>query len=241
MRFGIERWRSLRGRCRGSIVWQLNDCWPVTSWAMLDLGTAAAGAPVARRKPLWYAIRSVYADRLVILQHGADGWTAVLVNDGVTDWAAEGRLELRRLSGEVLWSQPVSSVVPVRSTVELAIRFEPAAVPEAELALVAGIDGAERAVRLLAEDVAAALPEPRWEAVATREGEAVTVTVTATTFLRSLCLFPDRVGENAEADSLMVDLFPGESHTFRVRGLGDADPEALLATTVLRSVTLPDA
>lgn len=238
VRFGVERWRSLRGHCRGSIVWQLNDCWPVTSWAMLDLGTDALGTPVARRKPLWYAIRSVYADRLVTLQRGTGSWQAVLVNDGTVDWAAEGRVELRRLSGEVLWSQPVSSVVGVRSKLELPVRFDSAGAPDADLALVATIAGAERVVILLAEDVEAALPEPQWRAVAMKVGNEVTVTVTATTFVRSLCLFPDRVSENAESDSLLIDLFPGESHTFVVRGLGDADPEALLAPTVLRSVTV---
>ena len=38
------------GRCApGTIVWQLNDCWPVTSWAAID----GDGRP----KPLYYALR----------------------------------------------------------------------------------------------------------------------------------------------------------------------------------------
>ncbi|MEA4944758.1 MAG: glycoside hydrolase family 2 protein [Propionicimonas sp.] len=238
VRFGIERWRSLRGRCRGSILWQLNDCWPVTSWSMLDLGTDATGAPVARRKPLWYAVRSAYADRLVTLQRRADGWTAVLVNDGTGDWPAEGVLDLRRLSGEVLWSQAVSAVVRVRSKLDIAVRLDPAGLPVADLALVATIAGAERTVALLTEDVAAALPEPGYQAYATADADGATVTVRATSFLRSLCLFPDRVAENAEVDSLLIDLFPGETHSFGVRGLAGADPDGLLVPTVLRSVRL---
>lgn len=94
---------------------------------------------------------------------------------------------------------------------------------------------------LLAEDVDAALPEPGYQAAVTEDGESVAVTVTATTFLRSLCLFPDRVSENSESDSLLIDLFPGETHTFVVRGLGDADPEGLLAPAVLRAVRLSSA
>ncbi len=36
MRYGIEHWRRNRGRCMGSIYWQLNDIWPVASWASID-------------------------------------------------------------------------------------------------------------------------------------------------------------------------------------------------------------
>lgn len=36
MQYGVEHWRRNRGCCMGAIVWQLNDCWPVASWASID-------------------------------------------------------------------------------------------------------------------------------------------------------------------------------------------------------------
>ncbi len=36
MQYGVEHWRRNRGRCMGALVWQLNDCWPVVSWASVD-------------------------------------------------------------------------------------------------------------------------------------------------------------------------------------------------------------
>ena len=36
MQYGVEHWRRNRGRCMGAVIWQLNDCWPVASWASLD-------------------------------------------------------------------------------------------------------------------------------------------------------------------------------------------------------------
>ena len=46
--YGIEHFRSLYPRNTGAIVWQLNDNWPVVSWAAVDY----AGI----RKPLWHAL-----------------------------------------------------------------------------------------------------------------------------------------------------------------------------------------
>src|SRR5262249_50987122 len=34
----VEYWRSLKPHCMGTIIWQLNDTWPVASWASLDYG-----------------------------------------------------------------------------------------------------------------------------------------------------------------------------------------------------------
>ena len=70
---GVEHFRSLSPLCAGSVMWQLNDCWPVTSWAAVDGD--------GRRKPLFYALRHAHADRLVTVQPRDGGLVAVLVND----------------------------------------------------------------------------------------------------------------------------------------------------------------
>src|SRR5699024_9034529 len=52
---GIGHYRSHWPQCAGTIVWQLNDCWPVTSWAAVDGDR--------RRQLLWSARGDLYAPR----------------------------------------------------------------------------------------------------------------------------------------------------------------------------------
>ncbi len=57
LRYGVEHWRRNRGRCMGAIYWQLNDCWPVASWASLDY--------FGRWKAAHYAARRFFAPVMV--------------------------------------------------------------------------------------------------------------------------------------------------------------------------------
>ena len=76
----MEHFRSHRDVCAGTIVWQLNDCWPVTSWSAVDGD--------GRRKPLWYALRRAYADRLLTVQPRDGGLALVAVNETGEAWTA---------------------------------------------------------------------------------------------------------------------------------------------------------
>ncbi|MGN0395312.1 MAG: glycoside hydrolase family 2 protein, partial [Coprococcus sp.] len=36
IQYGVEHWRRHRGRCMGTLYWQVNDNWPAPSWSSID-------------------------------------------------------------------------------------------------------------------------------------------------------------------------------------------------------------
>ena len=63
IRYGVEHFRRFRGTCMGTIVWQLNDIWPVASWASVDY--------YGNWKALQYAEKRMFAPVLLSCEeHG---------------------------------------------------------------------------------------------------------------------------------------------------------------------------
>ena len=69
----VTAWRALKPHCMGTLYWQLNDTWPVCSWASLDHG--------GNWKLLHYMARRFYAPVTVIAVPEADQITLKAVND----------------------------------------------------------------------------------------------------------------------------------------------------------------
>jgi beta-mannosidase len=223
---GVEHFRSLRPHCMGAIMWQLNDCWPVTSWAAVDGD--------GRRKPLWHALRRAYADRLLTFQPRDGAPALVAVNETGAPWRAPVAVVRLGFDGQPAAKATLAVDVPPRSGLTLPLPADLAAPddPRGELLTAEG-EGAERAFWFFAPDRDLAYPAATWDA----EVVGDRVTVTARTILRDLTLFPDRLDPAASADPALVTLLPGESVTFTITGAaGPLDPAALASRPVLRAV-----
>ncbi len=94
VRAGVEFWRRNKACTSGTLYWQLNDCWPVASWASLDY--------FGRWKALHYAARRFYAPVLLSAELEDTRVTLYLTNDLPEAWAGTVRWSLETLSGEVL-------------------------------------------------------------------------------------------------------------------------------------------
>ncbi|RPK77510.1 Exo-beta-D-glucosaminidase precursor [Streptomyces sp. ADI97-07] len=225
--FGIRHFRSHTPYCMGAIVWQLNDCWPVVSWAAVDGD--------GRRKPLWYALRKVYADRLMAVRDGA----LHLVNDSADPWEGTLRLTRRGLDGALLAEEETVVSTAARGVGRVPLPPSVARPGDGAREVLVAELGELRAVEFYEEDTRLALPPARYDAVVTQgdaAGVGYRVTVTARTLLRDLALFPDRLDPAAEVDDMLVTLLPGESAVFHVTGAVLRDPQALGSRPVLRCV-----
>ncbi len=102
IRIAIESHRRNKPYCMGTLYWQMNDCWPVASWASLDY--------YGRWKALQYTVRKSYQD--VILSIDVTDENRLKLH-GVSDLQevlkGELNLTLYQLDGSLLreWLQPV--------------------------------------------------------------------------------------------------------------------------------------
>ncbi|AKN71967.1 beta-mannosidase [Streptomyces sp. PBH53] len=236
---GIEHWRSHWPVCAGTVVWQLNDCWPVTSWAAIDGD--------GRLKPLYHELRRVYADRLLTLQPGAGGLVLAAVNQSAEPWRTTVTLRRTGADGTTVGEAALDVTADPRAVARIAV--PEGLVPDERSAkefLVAdaweparpagtgsgegtgdgggaGSGGGLRALHFPVPDKDFAYPRPRFDVAlepVPGPGDRVDIVVSARTLVRDLLLQPDRLGPAAACDSGPQTLLPGERTRIRVHGCG---------------------
>lgn len=102
IKYGVEHLRRHRGRCMGALYWQLNDIWPVASWASIDY--------FGRYKALQYVAKRFFAP--VMISCCEIGETAtrpfVVMQPDFYDFSTQARLSVanettKAVSGTVNW------------------------------------------------------------------------------------------------------------------------------------------
>lgn len=103
MRCGVEHWRRNRGRCMGTLYWQIDDCYPVISGASLDY--------FGRWKALHYAAKRFYSP--ILLSVAEEGTSAELhvTNDTVKPAKIEVKWSLEKLDGTVLRKSKIKTKI----------------------------------------------------------------------------------------------------------------------------------
>jgi len=96
LKFGVEHYRRRKPHCSGTLVWQLDDCWPGLSWSVLDYyGFPKAG---------YYYLRRAYAPLLASFRALPDGGLELwLTNDTLRDLADQVTVRLGVFSGTTVW------------------------------------------------------------------------------------------------------------------------------------------
>ncbi|HEU4323542.1 MAG TPA: glycoside hydrolase family 2 protein [Roseiflexaceae bacterium] len=104
LKFGIEHYRRRKPHCSGTLIWQLNDCWPVLSWSIVDYhGFGKAG---------YFYTKRVYAPVLASFLELPDGAVELwITNDTLGALADTATVFYGGFDGAPLWEEQI----PIRT------------------------------------------------------------------------------------------------------------------------------
>ncbi|MCL2495499.1 MAG: hypothetical protein FWE98_07600 [Oscillospiraceae bacterium] len=228
--YATEHWRRNRGRCNGSLYWQLNDCWPVTSWSSIDY--------TGKAKALQYFARRFNAPVSLSIDDDRGVTKVYILND--TQQARRLTLvrQLMDFSGRVLYSNEC----PVNAPPLCAFIAADLTGQERGCDLVLRVqlkDGNELlSERTLLFDKEKNLCLPRCaftSSVEVKDGLAH-VTIRSDSFARAVFLESDLAAGNFSDN--FADLFPGAPVTLTVNSNGASaeDIQASLRVTCVNNL-----
>ncbi|KGO69852.1 Glycoside hydrolase, family 2, N-terminal [Penicillium italicum] len=234
MMFGYRGWRRQWGderHCGGALLWQLNDCWPTISWAIVDY--------FLKPKPAYYAVKRVLNPIAVGVRREHHDWSVAHAQPPKTSkyelWiasnqpkAVQGSVELRFLS--VNTGRDIRAPI-VRENITIAANGTTDIISDGVLDHIAEPEPHVLAARLWVDDQVVARdvdwPQPlKYLNLSERQvevkkqtrktGETVLV-VSARKPVKCL-VFEEQEGVQLENNA--IDIVPGDEQTVRVTGLG---------------------
>ena len=111
MKTAIEAHRRAKPYCMGTLFWQFNDCWPVTSWSSIDY--------YGNWKALNYQVKRGFEQVLVSVKEEQNGYKIHVINDDLKSYEGELQVKLMDFSGNVLWEKKQLASVPTNLSIEL--------------------------------------------------------------------------------------------------------------------------
>ncbi len=227
LQLGVEWFRAHSGRCMGALYWQLNDCWPVTSWAAID--------GYGRKKLLWYATKRFFAPRLLSIQPHGDALFVHLINDTDEVWETNVRVRRLAFSGEVCAEDTEQAFVKPRSVERFRLEPPLTRTEHPATELLTADAGGLRTFWYFARDRGLHYPKPDVKADLEKTSDGYVLNIEAQTFVRDLCLLVDKLLPHATTDIQLLTLLPGETGAFHIQTDQPLTLKACLSSTVLYS------
>lgn len=95
MKTAIEAHRRAKPNCMGTLFWQLNDCWPVTSWSAVDY--------FGRWKALQYQVKRSFNNLLIAATEDKNNYQIYVINDDLKSYDGDFKIALLDFNGKELW------------------------------------------------------------------------------------------------------------------------------------------
>ena len=218
--YATEFWRRNRGRCNGSLFWQLNDSWPSTTWSSIDY--------LSRAKALQFYARRFNAPVCVTIDDEGGSTRVYIHNDTTRGRSLILSQQLMDYDGRVLASKETPVEAPALSA--LAAATEKMNYDRGNAVLRVQLkDGGEvisERVLLFGKEKNLALPRCEFTSKTEVKDGVAYITVESDKFARAVYIESDLTSGNFSDN--FVDMFPGEPVTFTVDAAG-ADAEAIQA------------
>ena len=113
IKYGVDHWRRNRGRCMGTLYWQINDDWPAPSWSSIDY--------FGRWKAMHYMAQKFYAPHAVSMTLEDHRCHVYFSNESFETTEYSLTLSIRDLSGNVLETYETKGNSPAFSAIETAV------------------------------------------------------------------------------------------------------------------------
>lgn len=113
IKYGVDHWRRNRGRCMGTLYWQINDDWPAPSWSSIDY--------FGRWKALHYMAQKFYAPHAVSMTLEDHRCHVYFSNESFETTEYSLTLSIRDLSGNVLETYETKGNSPAFSAIETSV------------------------------------------------------------------------------------------------------------------------
>ncbi len=229
MRFATECWRRNLGKQNGAILWQLNDCWPVASWAIIDYHR--------QYKATMYHARTYNRMLMISNDYYDDRAELYVINEYPRPFTGTLQYAVKDFAGMTVrsGSLPVE-IDSVASKRVFTLPYEGLSTKDVYLKtrLISGETVLDEKLYLLVPDKDAALPKTKIAYTVSYADGLAQLALCANSFARYVYVDSDAVWENWSDN--YFDLEPGQEKVITVP-LKDVSKEAFEASLSIRSLT----
>ena len=214
VRDATEHWRRNRGRCNGSLYWQLNDCWPVCSWAGVDY--------LGRSKALQFAARRFFSPVALSIEDSAQTINLYVLNDTREARTLKLAWQLMDFDGQVMEAYEMEVEAPPCSSNKKCVYN--ASAKNRSLVLRAQLKDGEEVISartlLFGKEKDLDLPRCSFAAKVEVRDDVARITLRSDKFARAAYIESELL--DGDLSDNFFDFFPGEPVTITASANGNA-------------------
>lgn len=206
MEEAISTHRIKKPYCMGSLVWQLNDCWPAVSWSMLDF--------YRKKKAAYFAVKEHFRPVSIFADTTTKPFRLTIVNDDPGTQEVRYKLTIMDFRGNEIFK--FNDEVMASHHNNTIIDFDQVSVPEFDYSRVLiyleykDNNGWHESILTLVDDNQLELPKSQFTYELKEKGDGAQLEIKVPVFIRSMYVsfspYDVRFNDN------FIDMLPNETY-----------------------------